>query len=100
MFQAWLSKDKQTLFCPGIPGAGKTIITEMVINHVQLGFQDDKSVGIAYIYLNFRRQDEQKTGDSLTSLLKQLSQRAPSLPENIRGLYDRHKRDEARPSVN
>ncbi|RDW67885.1 hypothetical protein BP6252_09281 [Coleophoma cylindrospora] len=26
-FQSWLSTDKQTLFCPGIPGAGKTILT-------------------------------------------------------------------------
>jgi hypothetical protein len=24
-FQGWLNQNKQTLFCPGIPGAGKTM---------------------------------------------------------------------------
>lgn len=30
-FQAWLNKSKQTLLCLGIPGAGKTIITSIVV---------------------------------------------------------------------
>ena len=33
-FQAWLNKNKLTLFCPGIPGAGKTMITSIVVNHL------------------------------------------------------------------
>jgi hypothetical protein len=39
-----------------------------------------KSIGIAYIYCNFRRQDEQKIDDLLASLLKQLAESQPSLP--------------------
>jgi hypothetical protein len=99
-FQAWLSKDKHTLFCPGIPGAGKTIITAIVIDYLRSMFQDDQSTAIAYIYCNFRQQDTQKTEDLLTSLLKQLSQREPSIPESVRDLYDRHKKDQTRPSIN
>ncbi|TQW10191.1 protein kinase [Cordyceps javanica] len=45
-------------------------------------------------------QDKQKTEDLLASLLKQLSQGQPSLPESVRGLYDRHKKDRTRPSIN
>jgi hypothetical protein len=30
-FQEWLNQSKQTLFCQGIPGSGKTIITSIVI---------------------------------------------------------------------
>lgn len=30
-FQAWLSGDRRTLFCPGIPGAGKTVIASIVL---------------------------------------------------------------------
>ena len=31
-YQTWLKTSKQTLFCPGIPGAGKTILTSIVID--------------------------------------------------------------------
>ncbi|EAQ88564.1 hypothetical protein CHGG_05183 [Chaetomium globosum CBS 148.51] len=68
-FQAWLNTDKQTLFCPGIPGAGKTLITAIVINHLQSRFRDDQSTGIAYIYCNFQRQDGQKPEDLLAQFL-------------------------------
>ena len=33
-FRTWLDGTEQTLFCPGIPGAGKTIITSLVINEL------------------------------------------------------------------
>jgi hypothetical protein len=35
----WLKTGKQTLFCPGIPGAGKTIITSIVIKYLFDRFQ-------------------------------------------------------------
>jgi hypothetical protein len=72
-FQTWLEKDKQTLFCPGIPGAGKTILTSIVIDGLNTRFQSNTNVGIAYIYYNFRQQDEQKSEDLLAILLKQLT---------------------------
>jgi hypothetical protein len=40
-FQAWLNKSKQTLFCPGIPGAGKTMITSIVVNYLWLAGGSD-----------------------------------------------------------
>jgi DNA replication protein DnaC len=73
-FQTWVNTDTQTLFCPGIPGAGKTILTAIAINDLITRFQNDPGVGIAYLYCNFRRKDEQKAQDLLTSLLKQLSE--------------------------
>jgi hypothetical protein len=94
-FQAWLSKDKQTLFCPGIPGAGKTIITAIVIDYLQSRFLDDQSTGIAYIYCNFRRQDKQNAEDLLASLLKQL---ACSRPASVKDLYDRHQKRGTKPN--
>ncbi|KAH7190174.1 hypothetical protein DER44DRAFT_903943 [Fusarium oxysporum] len=97
-FQEWLETDKQTLFCPGIPGAGKTIITAIVIDYLQSKFRDDQNTGIAYIYCNFRRQDEQKAENLLGSLLKQLAQRRSSLPASVKDLYDRHKKTQTRPS--
>ena len=97
-FQDWVSQSKQTLFCPGIPGAGKTMITSILIEHLYTRFQDDSSIGIAYLYCNFRRQHEQKPENLLASLLKQLVQEQPSIPESIKSLYERHKDKRTRPS--
>jgi hypothetical protein len=90
-YQTWLITNKQTLFCPGIPGAGKTIITAIVIDDLTTRFQNDSSTGIAYLYCNFQRKDKQKAQDLLASLLKQLSQERSSLPESVKALYDQHR---------
>jgi hypothetical protein len=84
---------------PGIPGAGKTILTAIATNDLNTRFQSDLSIGIAYLYCNFRRQEEQKAEDLLMSLLKQLTQSQPSLPESVKSLYDRHRYKRTRPLV-
>ncbi|KAH7176210.1 hypothetical protein EDB81DRAFT_33562, partial [Dactylonectria macrodidyma] len=97
-YQAWLKSSKQTLFCPGIPGAGKTILTSIVINDLHKRCQDGVCIGVAYLYCSFRRRDEQKADNLLASLLKQLSQERPSLPHSVKALYDQHKSKRTRPS--
>jgi Cdc6-like AAA superfamily ATPase len=97
-FQKWLETDKQTLFCPGIPGAGKTIITSIVVDELCTKFQSNASVGIAYIYCNFREQRQQKAADLLASLLKQLIQEQRFVPESVKILYERYKDKRTRPS--
>ena len=62
------------MFCPGIPGAGKTTITAIVIQSLCKKYQNEKAIGIGWMYLNFRRQEEQTTLRVLTSLLKQIAQ--------------------------
>jgi Cdc6-like AAA superfamily ATPase len=98
-FQKWLNSNKQTLFCPGIPGAGKTILTSIVVQELITHFRNDKSIGIAYLYCNFRRKGEQKTQDLLESLLKQLSKEQSSLLDSVKSLYDKHKEKQTRPSL-
>ncbi|CAG2000637.1 unnamed protein product [Fusarium graminearum] len=98
-FLYWLAASKQTLFCPGMPGAGKTILTSIVVDSLNSKFDNDSEIGIAYIYCNFRRQHEQKIGDLLASVLKQLTQCRSSLPDSVKSLYDWHKTKRTRPSV-
>jgi hypothetical protein len=97
--QSWLKTDNQTLFCPGIPGAGKTILTSIVVEELTTRFSKDPTIGIAYVYCNFRRQNEQKIDDLLASLLKQLAECQPSLPDSVKDLYDLHKTKRTRPSL-
>ncbi|KFY02660.1 hypothetical protein O988_02000, partial [Pseudogymnoascus sp. VKM F-3808] len=99
-FQAWVKTDRQVLFCPGIPGAGKTILTSIVVDYLYANFQKDTNIGIAYLYCNFRRQDEQEAEGLLASLLKQLAQGLYPLPESVKSLYDSHKEKRTRPTFN
>lgn len=97
-YQNWLKTDKQTLFCPGIPGAGKTILTSVVVNDLTTRFSHDTTVGIAYIYCEFGRKGEQNTQQLLESLLKQLVQDQSSLPRSLKELRTKHKAT-TRPSL-
>ena len=86
-FQNWLGAGRKTLFCPGMPGAGKTILTAVVIDELTARFANDPNIGIAYIYCNFRRQDEQKAVRLLASVLKQLAQGRALLPDDVRAVH-------------
>ncbi|RYP09021.1 hypothetical protein DL764_001517 [Monosporascus ibericus] len=97
-YQNWLKDDKQTLFCPGIPGAGKTILTSIVVENLMARFGNDKNIAVAFLYCNFRREDDQKAEHLLGSLLKQLAQGRSPLPESVASLYDSHENKRTRPS--
>jgi hypothetical protein len=92
-FMEWVEGKKKTLFCPGIPGAGKTMITSIVVNHLKTSFPDDRT-GRAFIFCVYKRQDHQKVDDLLASLLGQLVARQSTIPKFVRELYDKHRRGE------
>lgn len=101
-FQVWLERPQQTLFCPGIPGAGKTIIASIVINELEVRFENNRDVGVAYLFCSFEHYDDQiqKPESLLASILRQLTQGLDSIPENIIALHAKHKANGTRPSFN
>ncbi|RYP20071.1 hypothetical protein DL765_002997 [Monosporascus sp. GIB2] len=87
-FHEWIQTDKQTLFCPGIPGAGKTILTSVVVDELSTRFRNDESIGIAYLYCNFRRQHEQNAVNLLTKSKVNIfatSRYIPEITEKFKG---------------
>ena len=96
-YKNWLHTRRATLFCPGIPGAGKTICSAILVDDLTTRFGDTPDIGIAYIYCNFNRQDEQTAQELLSSLLKQLSQKRTSVPDAVKDLYKRYKTTSTRP---
>ncbi|PLN80386.1 nucleoside phosphorylase [Aspergillus taichungensis] len=93
----WRTSDSQTLFCPGIPGSGKTMMTAIVIHDLSTQFLQDPSVGFAYIYCEYRHRNEQRLEELLASLLKQLCQDRPFLPDIVRHVFSRHQNKRTRP---
>lgn len=98
-FTNWLQGPTQDLFCPGIPGAGKTMIAAIAVDHVWKAFQGD-NVGIAYIYCNYKRREAQTTIDLLAAILKQLVQERPLYGEPVTSLHALHVDRRTRPSLN
>ncbi|KAF2120765.1 ankyrin repeat-containing domain protein [Lophiotrema nucula] len=76
-FQEWVRSSNQDLLCHGIPGAGKTILASVVIDHLRNHFhKSSKSgqdvVGVAYFYFTYQPQREQSLLKVRASLLRQL----------------------------
>lgn len=97
-FKEWISRPKATLFCPGIPGAGKTMMAAMAIDYIHQNVQSDAH-GLAYLYCNYKTQADYNTTSLLATLLKQLLQARPSIPESMSRLCESHSRKGTRPSL-
>lgn len=100
-FQMWVKDESQMLFCPGMPGAGKTVLTSVVVDHLDSRFQGDSKTGIAYFFFDYKRQDEHTIDALLASLLRQLTACQSSLPETVHELYKQHntQSNKTRPST-
>ncbi|KAL3477052.1 nucleoside phosphorylase domain-containing protein [Aspergillus californicus] len=98
-YQTWFEKRGETLFCPGIPGAGKTIITAIIIDNLCTRSRNDSNPRYAYLYCNYRRQEQQTVDHFLLELLGQLLRQARSIPEQVRALCQLHKHCKTRPSL-
>jgi hypothetical protein len=99
-FRKWIVTPNQTLFCPGIPGAGKTILSSVIIEELYSRYGNDSEIGISYIYCDYQRRNEQKLEDLLASLLRQFIQVQTSLPDSIKILHDKHSIKATRPTIN
>ncbi|KAF2704948.1 hypothetical protein K504DRAFT_460734 [Pleomassaria siparia CBS 279.74] len=96
-FKDWLSIKGKVLFCPGIPGAGKTFITSRAIQHLQTTFSLESKVATAYIYCNYREVDSQSLDDLLMALLKQFTDQCRPFPESVKAVYSQHAKSKSRP---
>lgn len=97
-FTEWVHGASQTLFCPGIPGAGKTMIAAITVDYLHSTVHN-ADVGVAYLYCNYKRQADQTTSNLIAAMLKQLVQDRPLITQPISSLYDRHQTRRTRPSL-
>ncbi|RPB19268.1 hypothetical protein L211DRAFT_794727 [Terfezia boudieri ATCC MYA-4762] len=98
-FRMWQDSSMRTentsnriLQCYGIPGAGKTIVSSMVIDHLISHYGEQR---VAYIYCDYRDKSKQNLLNILGSILKQHLAATVKIPdavgislENINGEAD------------
>ena len=97
-FNNWIHGSKQTLFCPGMPGAGKTMVAAIAIDHLSRTIQNDTN-GVAYMYCNYQSRADQNTTILLAAILRQLVQAQRSIPESVLRLHEHHSSRGTRPSL-
>jgi hypothetical protein len=54
---------------------------------------------VIYLYCSYKEEEVQTPPNMLGSLLKQLVQRRSALPDDVRGLYDKHIRRQTHPTL-
>ncbi|KAJ7443720.1 ankyrin repeat-containing domain protein [Mycena latifolia] len=85
------------LWCRGIPGAGKTVLVSVVVNHLRAQFPNSDTA-VACIYLNHKEREVQTPENLLASVWKQLVVDR-SLPPAAHNLYKHHRLRDTRPSL-
>jgi hypothetical protein len=90
-------KNTGVLYCPGIPGAGKTMLSSIIINHLQESVGMEQDIGVAYIFFDYGQQSEQNLFSILKSILKQLVLKLSFVPADLNMLYRSCQNDHSQP---
>ncbi|PYI07298.1 nucleoside phosphorylase [Aspergillus sclerotiicarbonarius CBS 121057] len=98
-FTQWMSRPNQTLFCPGIPGAGKTCISALVVEHLKMKAQENPGIQACCIFCSYQPSHQQSNVDLSLSLLRQLAVKGSKLLANIENMHKRHSQSRTRPTV-
>ncbi|KAJ6566976.1 hypothetical protein B0H19DRAFT_1258148 [Mycena capillaripes] len=97
LFKQWESGSGRTLWCRGIPGAGKTVLVSKVVDHLNADCKN-KNNGVACIYLNHKEADEQKPSKLLAGLWRQLVL-DKDVGSSAKKIYQGHSEKHTSPSL-
>ncbi|KAI0883222.1 uncharacterized protein GGS22DRAFT_37572 [Annulohypoxylon maeteangense] len=85
-----MDNTNQTLFCPGIPGAGKTVIVSMIVDSL-LSKASQPQAGIAFFYFDTYIFHKQPIDTLLMFTLKQLTKGFSVIPNDVEYLYHENR---------
>ncbi|RPA77673.1 hypothetical protein BJ508DRAFT_228655 [Ascobolus immersus RN42] len=99
-YKAWKSgmSDSNTLWCYGKAGAGKSIITSLIISDLEDLVANDDNSAVVYIYCYYKEQDA-RAEDYLACILKQLIQKRQHVPHTVKECFRRHMQHKTRPKM-
>lgn len=96
-FVNWVAGPARMLWCPGIPGAGKTVIASVSVDHLQTIFKDEDAA-VLCIFCSYADQAHQTSVDLVASILEQMVQ-TKGVTDEIRALHRRHQTRTTRPGL-
>lgn len=100
-FREWKESENAVLFCPGIPGAGKTFLSSIVINELdKLRLSEKggvKDSAILMLYCKWDDSQSQSIDCLLASLIKQVAQRYGLVSEEMSKMFTKHSKANTSP---
>ncbi|KAJ7271005.1 ankyrin repeat-containing domain protein [Mycena rebaudengoi] len=96
-FRNWLSSTEESIWCSGIPGAGKTVLASIVVDYLRSHLQSNH-VGVAVAYLNHKESEAQSPPNILAGLWWQLASERLISPL-VQQLYQKHQSRRTSPSL-
>ncbi|KAF2675921.1 hypothetical protein K458DRAFT_323448, partial [Lentithecium fluviatile CBS 122367] len=89
-FQKWKSTRGSSLWCSGIPGAGKTIMASFVVNTLRL---DAEAAPVAFVYADYKDHLQQSSVNLLSAITRQLAMQNPAIMEAAFSQYRKRLAD-------
>ena len=97
-FRDWISGKESLLWCYGIPGAGKTTLASTTVDKLQ-ELHEGPGVLVMSAFCKYDEPSTQSPDLLLASLLKQALQVLSEFTPEIEAAYDRHRKQQSRPSA-
>ena len=92
-YQRWLRGKGEVLYLQGIPGAGKTFLSAVIIESIQRL----PGTGLCYYYCDYDRATDGQLCDVLACFLRQLMYNSISL--SVESMFEEHYKNGTRPSL-
>ncbi|KAJ7576378.1 hypothetical protein C8J56DRAFT_800037 [Mycena floridula] len=96
-FVGWRDGKTKFLWCPGLPGAGKTILSSIIIDHLRSISRPAPAV--LYVYCDYTHQSDHTPTQLLGSMLKKLVQYRHTISDHLLALHNSHLSQETFPDV-
>ncbi|KAH6891579.1 hypothetical protein BKA70DRAFT_1201661 [Coprinopsis sp. MPI-PUGE-AT-0042] len=96
MFQFWLDSQCGILWGTGMPGAGKTILASVAIEHLQELAKASTDICVTFVYCRYT--EPMKVRDILAALVRQLLERFPHLLCVVEPMYAKHNLERTKPT--
>ena len=100
-FEEWSNGCPSTLWCPGLPGSGKTFIASLVVDHLTEAKGYNDNVGIAYVYCSSLDEGQQTAVNLVGAMLRQLLvknfRKEGDISLEVLSTYQRHSSAGTRP---
>lgn len=98
-FKDWVHGEGNTLWCPGIPGAGKTTLMSIAIEHLHHRFAERDDAVVLYIFCDYRKRNDKNSRNLLASLWGQLLRKRVLNEAECQSLKERYLDENLRPLV-
>ncbi|KAK1585471.1 uncharacterized protein LY79DRAFT_268892 [Colletotrichum navitas] len=96
--EQWCDGSLRKLWCHGIPGTGKTVLSSIVINHLRARFSSNPEIACVFIYFDHRQHQDHCLTKLLCSMILQLSRGAKNLSAKVQEAHSAWRSTQQTPS--